>query len=292
MSFLWPGMLVLLVAAPLVVWGYVSLMRQRAAAAPPSPLGVRPNAAARRRRRVRHIPAVLFVVALVVLFVAFARPERRASVCLIAKERSSSPSTSRTACWRTDLQRLAGTTPGGGQVVRRRSNRARSKIGVVAFNNSARVTQQPTRNGDALAAVDPSDADRGDVARPGHLPSLSAIAGKPLTAAECVRGRRRQRRTSVTTARQPSCCCPTVRTRRDPTPAAVAQLASTAGVHIYPIGIGSTQGTVLQINGFSVATALDEQMLKQIASVTNGTYYNAPTRRRWRRSTGTSTCAP
>ena len=56
---------------------------------------------------------------------------------------------------------------------------------------------------------------------------------------------------------------------------AVAQLASTAGVHIYPIGIGSTQGTVLQIDGFSVATALDEQTLKQIAAVTNGTYYNA-----------------
>ena len=32
---------------------------------------------------------------------------------------------------------------------------------------------------------------------------------------------------------------------------------------------------MLQINGFSVATALDEQALKQIASVTNGTYYNA-----------------
>ena len=41
---------------------------------------------------------------------------------------------------------------------------------------------------------------------------------------------------------------------------AVAQLASTAGVHIFPIGIGSTDGTVLQIDGFSVATALDEQI--------------------------------
>ncbi len=44
---------------------------------------------------------------------------------------------------------------------------------------------------------------------------------------------------------------------------AVAQLASTAGVHIYPIGIGSTEGTVLQIDGFSVATALDEQSLSR-----------------------------
>ena len=34
-------------------------------------------------------------------------------------------------------------------------------------------------------------------------------------------------------------------------------------------------GTVLQINGFSVATALDEHALKKIASVTNAKYYNA-----------------
>jgi Ca-activated chloride channel homolog len=46
-------------------------------------------------------------------------------------------------------------------------------------------------------------------------------------------------------------------------------------VHIYPIGIGSPQGTVVKVNGFNEATALDEQSLKDIASVTNGTYFNA-----------------
>ena len=46
-----------------------------------------------------------------------------------------------------------------------------------------------------------------------------------------------------------------------PTRSQVAQLASVAGVHIYPIGIGSPQGAVVEIDGFSVATALDEQEL-------------------------------
>jgi Ca-activated chloride channel family protein len=55
----------------------------------------------------------------------------------------------------------------------------------------------------------------------------------------------------------------------------VAKLASVAGVHIYPIGIGSAQGTVVKVDGFSEATALDEQSLKDIASVTNGVYFNA-----------------
>ena len=44
----------------------------------------------------------------------------------------------------------------------------------------------------------------------------------------------------------------------EPDPLAVAELASMAGVHVYPIGIGSPEGTVVEVDGFSVATALDE----------------------------------
>jgi Ca-activated chloride channel family protein len=55
----------------------------------------------------------------------------------------------------------------------------------------------------------------------------------------------------------------------------VADLASTAGVRVYPIGLGSAEGTVLQIDGFQVATALDEPLLRKIASTTDGRYYTA-----------------
>ena len=44
---------------------------------------------------------------------------------------------------------------------------------------------------------------------------------------------------------------------------------------MYPIGLGSPQGTVLQIDGFQVATALDEPLLRQIASTTDGQYFAA-----------------
>ena len=53
------------------------------------------------------------------------------------------------------------------------------------------------------------------------------------------------------------------------------QVASVAGVRIHTIGIGTDQGTVVQINGFSVATALDSDLLEKVATTTDGTYHQA-----------------
>jgi Ca-activated chloride channel family protein len=64
--------------------------------------------------------------------------------------------------------------------------------------------------------------------------------------------------------------------RAMPDPLAVTELASVAGVRIYPIGIGSPDGTVIDIDGFSVATRLDEAMLNEIATTSDGTYFAAP----------------
>ena len=53
----------------------------------------------------------------------------------------------------------------------------------------------------------------------------------------------------------------------------MARLASTAGVRIETIGVGTAAGTTVQIDGFSVATALDAQTLENVARVTNGSYH-------------------
>jgi Ca-activated chloride channel family protein len=63
----------------------------------------------------------------------------------------------------------------------------------------------------------------------------------------------------------------------DPDPLAAAQLAADRGVRIHTIGIGSPTGTVLNVNGFTVFTKLDEATLQQISKVTDGLYYNAQT---------------
>ena len=60
-----------------------------------------------------------------------------------------------------------------------------------------------------------------------------------------------------------------------PDPLEIAQLAAEAGVRIYPVGIGSAEGTVIQLEGFNVLTQLNEPTLQEIASLTNGSYYHA-----------------
>jgi Ca-activated chloride channel family protein len=58
-------------------------------------------------------------------------------------------------------------------------------------------------------------------------------------------------------------------------PVEVADLASSAGVRVYPIGLGKPEGTVLEIDGFQIATALDEPLLREIAQRTDGRYFAA-----------------
>jgi Ca-activated chloride channel family protein len=60
-----------------------------------------------------------------------------------------------------------------------------------------------------------------------------------------------------------------------PEPLEVAQQAADRGVRIYTVGVGSTSGAVLNLDGVSIRSRLDEETLQQIAQVTGGAYYNA-----------------
>ncbi|MEM8859639.1 MAG: hypothetical protein AAGD96_15030, partial [Chloroflexota bacterium] len=48
-----------------------------------------------------------------------------------------------------------------------------------------------------------------------------------------------------------------------------------AQVRIYPIGIGSPEGTVIEVDGYQIVTTLNEAILQDIANTTNGSYYFA-----------------
>src|SRR5262249_55753 len=150
------------------------------------------------------------------------------------------------------------------------------KIGVVAFNNGALTTQQPTIvKADVLAAIDRLSPTGGTSLGQGIFTAVARIAGKPVSLPANATADDIANADIGFYGSAAVVLLSDGENTSGPDPVAVAQLASTAGVHIYPIGIGSPQGTVLQIGGFSVATALDEQALMQIATVTNGKYYNA-----------------
>jgi Ca-activated chloride channel family protein len=150
------------------------------------------------------------------------------------------------------------------------------KIGVVAFGGSGIIAQQPTTDkAEVMASVNRLSPQGDTSLGRGILSSLSAIAGKPIVS----NGDSEAGSADETPIGYYGGTAIVLLTDGEntsgPDPVNLADLASAAGVKIYPIGLGSAEGTVLEKNGFSIATRLDEESLKQIAEVTGGTYYNA-----------------
>jgi Ca-activated chloride channel family protein len=60
-----------------------------------------------------------------------------------------------------------------------------------------------------------------------------------------------------------------------PNPFDAALAAADRGVRIYTIGIGSPAGATLEIDGFTVHTQLNEELLTRLSQITGGSYYQA-----------------
>ena len=56
---------------------------------------------------------------------------------------------------------------------------------------------------------------------------------------------------------------------------AAAAVAEKAGVHIDTVGVGTTAGTTVDVDGYHLFTALDEATLKSISQAAGGTYHPA-----------------
>lgn len=276
MSFVWPKMLLLLALSPAFVVAYVLLQRRRMERARAlAAQGFVPTAAAARKRRLRHVPFALFFLALTLMLLALARPQanvtlpKREGTVILAFDVSNSMAA-------TDLEptRMDAAKEAAKAFVRKQPLTV--KIGVVAFSDGGLVTQAPTNvEGDVIAAIDRLKPQGATSLGKGLFTALNAIAGKPIAIdVEATQGDL----DSVDIGYFGNASVVLLsdgENTQDPDPLQIAQLASVAGVHVYPIGIGSPAGTVLQVDGFSMATRLDEELLTQIADLTDGTYYQA-----------------
>jgi Ca-activated chloride channel family protein len=276
MSFRAPWMLVGLLALPVIAAAYASARGRRSERAVrlaaqglvATSVGVRP-------RRRRHIPFVLFLTALAVLVVGLARPvttintPRREATVVLAVDVSNSMAA-------TDIKptRLAAAKAAADAFVARQSSGV--KIGVVSFGNGAIVVQTPTTtHPDVVKAIDRLSIGGGTSVGQGLLSSLDAIAGKQLTINEQDLA---SDAGSLNIGYYGSASVVLFSDGENvtgPDPIAMAQVASVAGVRVHTIGVGTATGTVVQVNGFSVATALDQSLLQQVATVTNGSYHSA-----------------
>jgi Ca-activated chloride channel family protein len=145
----------------------------------------------------------------------------------------------------------------------------------VAFGPSAVIVQPLTFDHAAVVkAINQLSLGGGTSLASGILTSLDAIAGKTLVINKAALAQDNSAEVNIgyfggSTIVLFSDGEDTSQTN----PVTMARLASVAGVRVQTIGVGTAAGTTVQINGFSVATALDSQTLESVASVTNGSYH-------------------
>lgn len=265
-------MLIMLVLVPLLIGLYFRLQRRRRlAAASLGSLGQVQSSTGSALGRRRHIPPAFFLLGLTFLLFGLARPEMVVDLphvegtVILAFDISNSMIADDLEPTRIDAAKVAARAFVENQP-------QTIKIGVVAFSNGGLVVQQPTNDQAAvLAAIDRLKPQGGTVLGQGIFTSLNAIAGEALSIdAESL---------ETLDLEEYSSAVVLLLTDGEDTggqdPLEIAQVAAEAGVRIYPIGIGTTEGTVMELEGFNILTQLNEPALQEIASLTNGSYYQA-----------------
>ncbi|WP_238008633.1 VWA domain-containing protein [Dactylosporangium sp. AC04546] len=263
----WFIVVAVLVAGGLGV-GYWSLQRQRARTL--AAAGLTTGRAIRR-----HIPPVMFLVALALLLLSVARPEatlpvaRAAGTVVLAFDVSNSMAADDVA-----PTRIAAAQTAAVSFVEAQPDSV--NIGIVAFDQGALTTQQPTSDRAATtAAIKRLQVNGGTSLGQAILASLTVIVGKPVGLPDPD--------STEPPAELGYYGNATIVLLSDgedtggPDALAAAQLAATAGVHIETVGVGTVEGTTVEVDGYRVATALNEELLTTVAQTTTGSYHRAET---------------
>lgn len=288
MSFIWPVMLLSLLTIPLFVGLYLRLQRRRRQfAASFGSLGFSAPAVSGQKRAGlglrRHLPPALFLIGLTLLMLALARPQavvnlpRVEGTIILAFDVSGSMAAE-------DLtpNRMEAAKEAARQFVQKQPSTV--QIGVVAFSESGFSVQAPTDNQETiLASINRLSPQRGTSVANGILASLSAIEARNQQGAFQSEGGEPTPAPTPTPVPEGTYSPAVIVLLTDgdnnvpPDPLSAALLAKDRGVRVYTIGVGSPTGTVLEVNGFTVFTQLNEPVLQQISSLTDGEYYNAAT---------------
>ena len=263
MSFIWPWVLVSLLAIPVCVFVYERLehRRSRHAASLGSlgPVGEGTPAPGGRRR---HLPPIIFLVGVALLAVASARPQitlplpRQEGTVVLTFDVSASMAADDVEPTRMDAARHVANT-----LVERRP--ASARIGVVAFGEGGLVVQPPTGDDEALeATIDRLVPQSGTSLGRGILTALD-LASRDTAA------------TPYEGAFEPAVIVLLTdgENTAPPDPMEAAQAAIDRGVRIHVVGLGTAEGAVIEIDGFNLYTQLNEPVLREMALLAEGSYF-------------------
>jgi Ca-activated chloride channel family protein len=298
MTFVWPELLWLLLAVPVLVALYLwQLRRKRRAALRYASLTLVAAAGPSARMR-RHVPPFLFLLSLTLMLIAVARPEAVVTLpsahetVILAMDVSGSMRA-------TDVKpsRLVAAQEAARAFVADQPKTTR--IGVVSFAATASVVQAPTHSReDILGAIDRFQLQRGTAIGSGILVSLKTIFPDAEFDLRSWNPRRdAQKAAAKDAARDPAAGSKDVakpvppgsytsaaiilltdgQTTTGPDPLEAARMAADRGVRVYTVGIGTTAGEVINVEGWSMRVRLDEEALKSIANITRSEYFYAGT---------------
>ena len=283
MSFAWPFVLLLLVLIPLGALAHRAIGRRRARRA--GALALPGRVATGRGVRARSaIPGALFVLALVAMVVAMARPQGTVALpvgqgtVVLAFDVSGSMAATDQSPTRMDAAKAIATDfvqhqPPG------------IAIGIVAFSDSGIAVQAPsTDQAEVLGAIKQLTPQKGTALGQGIESALHLIAvaeaGSSVdyytqaspgpspaptpTPAPVAPGSHASAAVILLTDGE---------NNERPDPLTIAQQAADLGIRVDTVAIGTAAGADLNLNGFHVHSQLDEALLQQIATTTDGTYY-------------------
>ena len=275
MTFTWPIMLASLALVPVLVVAYVWVTRRRDASAAQFGLRLSDTTPGHAIFSRRHLAPAIFLGAIALLLVSLARPSvvlalpRLEGTVILAFDTSTSMKAEDLKPTRLDAAKRAASV-----FVRKQPRTI--KVGVVAFSDNAFVLVQPTdAQEEILAAIDGLNAQGGTSLSSGMYTSLGAIAGKVLRIPD---NATEDDLASLDIGHFSSSAIVLLSDGEQTSrvdPLAIADLAAGAGVRVFTVGIGKPGGTTLTIDGYHVATTLNEALLKQIAAATEGTYLRA-----------------
>jgi Ca-activated chloride channel family protein len=285
-TFIWPQFLWLLLAAPLLVVAYLWLLgRKKKLTLRYASLSIVKEALGTGMRWRRHIPPILFLLAIIAMLTAASRP-----FAIIAL-----PSTQETIILAMDVSGSMRATDVKPNRLVAMQEAAKAflaqlpravKVGIVAFAGSAQVVQPATLSReDLVAAIDKFQLQRATAIGSAIVVSLAELfPDEGIDLSSMTYGNGRQRGVAIDQAPKSG--------KKEFVPVApgsynsaaiilltdgqrttgvdtleAAKMAADHGVRIYTVGIGTVDGEIIGFEGWSMRVRLDEATLKAVAKV-------------------------
>ena len=313
MSFIWPTALLLLVVVAGLAALYVLAQRRRHRyALRYANLSLVREAIGKGPGWRRHVPPALFLLALAFMSIAVARPQAVVAVpsqegtvilaidvsgSMLAEDMKPNRMEAAKAAARAFVEKQNDTVNDdewlrtAEEYFQKQNDTV--KIGVVSFSGDASIVQSPTTDKSlVLAAINRLRPQRATAIGRAILVSLDAIfesmgsedaLPSSILEQQTQSGAPRPTATPLPAYLQGQHAAASIVLLSDgqnnqfPPPLDVVDQATSRGVRIYTIGVGSASGTIVRLQGRSVRTALDETTLKRVAELTDGEYFNANT---------------